>query len=95
MIQSQNDPLNRLEAQIDHLKSTMNEQILKFSNIIDISNQLDRIQESWCLDNFDQDSISTRQLELDNPKLWINWRVWTSRKLNLIVNVNPIFNFMT
>ena len=61
LIQSQNDPIDRLKAQIDHL----NEQILKFSNTLNISNQLDRNQESWCLEDFDQDSISTHQLELD------------------------------
>jgi len=46
----------------------MNEQILKFSNILDISNQLDRNQKSWCLEDFDQDSISTHQLELDQSQ---------------------------
>ena len=44
VIQSQNDPLDMLEAQMDRLESTMNEQILKLSIILDISNQLDRNQ---------------------------------------------------
>ena len=42
MIQSQNDHLDRLEAQMDCLENSMNEQILKISNILDIYNQLNR-----------------------------------------------------
>ena len=53
MIQSQNDPLDRLEVQMDRLKNLTNEQILKFSNILDISNQLDRSQELWYLEDLD------------------------------------------
>jgi len=50
---------------MDHLENSMNEQILKLSTILDISNQLDRSQESRCLKNFNQDSISLHQVELD------------------------------
>ena len=97
MIQSPNDLFDSLEEKMDHiqnLKNSMIEPILRISNNIALSNQLNRNQESWCLEGLDQDSISSHQLELDHPNLWTKWQVLTSMKLNLIVNVNPILNFV-
>jgi len=33
-------------------------------------------------------------LKLTNPKTWTNWKVFTSRKLNLIANVTSFHNFV-
>jgi len=44
-----------------------NEKILPntFSTIPDYPSHIDRNEESWCLGEFDQDSISPQNLELD------------------------------
>ena len=44
---------------IDHMQGLMNEQISRLSNILELTNQIDRSQESWCLEDLDQDSISS------------------------------------
>ena len=69
MIHSQNVPLDKLETQMDHLENLINEQILKFSSILDISNQFDGNQESWCREDVDEDWILNINLNLTNPKL--------------------------
>jgi len=67
----------------------MNEQILKFSNILDISNQLDRNQKSWCLEDFDQDSISTHQLELDQSQPLDKLASFDFKKIELDYECEP------
>ena len=67
MTLSENNPLDRLEAKIDgmqSLKNSMIEQIRRISNNIALSNKLNGNQESLCLEDLDQDSISSHQLEL-------------------------------
>ena len=66
LIQSENDflqSINRLEAQISCLINMVkdkNEETLPntSSTILDCPNHIDRNQESWCLGDFDQGSIS-------------------------------------
>jgi len=36
-----------------------------FSTILDFSSHIDKSQESWCLGNFNKNSILSHQLELD------------------------------
>jgi len=55
MIQSQNDPLDRLEAKMDRMQSSkksMNEQIFRISNILELTSQIDMNRESWSLEAF-------------------------------------------
>ena len=42
-------------------------------NILDTSNHFEKIQESWYLEDFDQDSISPQNLELDQYQPIENW----------------------
>jgi len=42
MIQSSNDPFDRLEEKIDHMQGLMNEQIFRLSNILELTNQIDK-----------------------------------------------------
>jgi len=37
----------------------------KYSTIPDCPNHIDRKEDSWCLGDFDQDSISSHKFELD------------------------------
>ena len=76
---------------MDHLKNTMNEQILKLSTILDIFNQLDRNQESWCLENFDQDSISSHQFELDQSQPLDKLASFYFNEIELDCETNPQF----
>jgi len=46
MIQSQNDPFDMLEEKIDRMQGLMNEQISRLSSIPELTNQIDRNQES-------------------------------------------------
>jgi len=62
---SQNDPFDRLGEKMNRMQSLMNEQISRLSNVHELTNQIDRNQELWCLEDFDQDSIISHQLELD------------------------------
>jgi len=62
--------INRLEAQISRLINIVKSRNGKTlpntsSTISNCPNQIDRNQESWCLGDFDQDSISPQHLELD------------------------------
>jgi len=55
---------------MDHFINTINdrnEETLRtqFLTIPDSPNHIDRNQESWCLEDFNQDSISSHQIELD------------------------------
>ena len=91
--------INRLEAQISYLVNTINdrnEETLPTQSLTipDSPSHIDRNQESWYLEDFNQDSIPYTDLNLINLKPLTNCQVFTSRKLNLIVNVNPIYNFM-
>ena len=47
-------------------KKTLTTQSL---TIPDFSSQIDRDQESWCLENFNQESISSHHLELDQYQI--------------------------
>ena len=44
---------------MDRMQGLMNEQISRLSNILELTNQIDRNQESLCLEDLDQDSISS------------------------------------
>ena len=78
MIQSQNDyiqfqtdclqSINRLEEKVSYMVNTINDRNAKtlpttFSTIPDSPNHID--EESWYLGDFNQDSISPHNFELD------------------------------
>ena len=74
LIQSKNNflqSINRLEAQMRRLINIVkdrNEKTLPntFLTIPNCPSHIDRNQESWCLRDYDQDSISPQHLELDH-----------------------------
>jgi len=68
MFQSSNDPFDGLEEKMDRLQGLMNEQISRLSNILELTNQVDRNQESLCLEDLNQDSISSHRYELDQSQ---------------------------
>jgi len=80
MIQTQNfviQSINRLEAQMSQLVNTINdknEKTLPYQSltILDISNPIDLAQESWCFGSFNQNSISSQPLELDQYQSFEN-----------------------
>ena len=78
MIQSQNDciqsqmdclkSLNKLEAKVSHLVNTINDRNEKtlpntFSTVLDSPSHIN--DESWYLEDFNQDSISPENFKLD------------------------------
>ena len=68
MIQCQNDPLDMIKARFSRLENMHrnNETFpIQYLNILDTSSHIEEIQESWYLEDFDQDSISPQNLELD------------------------------
>ena len=68
MIQFQNDPLNMIEVRLSRLKNIRrNKETLPTQSLIipNTSSHIDENQESWYLEDFDQDSISSQNLELD------------------------------
>ena len=75
MIQKQNDCihyLDRLDAQLDRLENIENvkETLLNtFLTIFDSPSPIDETNESWCLGDLDQNSISLHQRELDQSQL--------------------------
>jgi len=91
--------VNRLEEQMSRLINIVKERNEKTlpntcSTIIDCPSHIDRNEESWCLGDFDQDSISSHKLNLTNSKPWTNWQVFHSMILNLNVNVTLIPNLV-
>ena len=82
MIQSPNDPFDRLEEKMDRMQGLMNEQISRLSNILELTNQIDETDESWCVEDFDQDSISSHQRELDQSQPLDKLASITSMRLN-------------
>ena len=76
MIQNQNDYihyLNRLEARLDRLENIENVRIEKtlpstFLTIFDSPSPIDETDESWSLEELDQNSISSHQRELDQSQ---------------------------
>jgi len=68
MIQCQNDPLDTIETRLSRLKNILrNKKTLPIQslNILDTSSHIEENQESWYLEDFDQDSISSQNLELN------------------------------
>ena len=68
MIQFQSDPLNVIEVRLSRLENMRrNKKTLPVQSLTipDTSNHIDENQESWYLEDFDQDSISLQNLELD------------------------------
>ena len=61
---------------------------------LDTSSHIDENQESWYLEDFDQDLISPQNLELDQYEPIDELSIFILMRLNLIMNVNPIPNFV-
>ena len=67
---------------------------IQFLTNTDSPSHIDRNQESWYLEDFDQDSISPQNLELDQYQPIDELTSFISIKLNLIMNVTPTHNFV-
>ena len=68
MIQFQNDPLDMIEARLSRLKKLRrNKETLPIQSltILNTSSHIDENQKSWYFEDFDQDSISPQNLELN------------------------------
>ena len=68
MIQFQTDPLNMIETRLNRLKNMRrNKKTLPSQSLTipDTSSHIEENQESRYLEDFDQDSISPQNLELD------------------------------
>ena len=68
MIQFQSDPLDMIEAKLSRLENMRsNKETLPTQSltILDTASHIDENQESWYLEDFDQDSISPQNLELN------------------------------
>ena len=68
MIQFQSDSFDMIEVRLSRLENMQrNKKNLSTQSLIipDISSHIDENQESWHLEDFDQDSISLQNLELD------------------------------
>ena len=72
IIQGQNSfiqPIDKLEERISQLKKYIyrNEKTLPTQSLTipDFPSHIDKDQESWCLGKFNQDSILSHHLELD------------------------------
>jgi len=68
MIQFQSDPFNMIEGRLNRLENmcrNMKTLPTKSLTIPNTSNHIDENQKLWNLEDFDQDSISTQNLELD------------------------------
>ena len=82
MIQSPNDPFDRLKEKIDRMKGLMNEQIFRLSNILELTNQIDETNESWCLEDLIKIQFHRTNVNLINPNPWTNWQVLILIRLN-------------
>ena len=70
-IQSQKDSFNRLESSMSQLNNAYKEEetlSCQCFNNTHCPNHIDRNQESWCLGDFNQDSISSHHIELDQSR---------------------------
>jgi len=68
MIQCQNDPLDMKEVRLSRLENMRrNKETLPTQSLTipDTSSHIDENQESWYLEDFDQDSISPQNLKFD------------------------------
>jgi len=79
---------------MDHLNNLLNVKNEKtlpntFSIILDCPNQIERIQESWCLGDIDQDSISLHQLELDQSQILDKLASFHFKKIELDCECEP------
>ena len=71
MIQFQNDSFNKLEVLMSQLNNAYREEeTLPYQYLINSNypRHIDQNQESQCLEDFNQDSISPHQLELDQSQ---------------------------
>ena len=68
-----------------------NEEILSntFSTIPDYRRQIDRNQELWCLGDFNQDSIFSHQLELDQFQMFDELANFHFKKIELDCEREP------
>ena len=97
MIQFQSDPFHMIEARLSRLENKhRNEKILHTESLTipDISSHIDESQKSWYLEDFDQDSISPQNLELDQYQPIDELVSFHFNEIELIMNVNPIPNFV-
>ena len=97
MIQFQSDPLDMIEVRISRLENMHRNKItlpIQSLTIPNTSSHIDENQESWYLEDFDQDSVSPQSLNLTNINPLTSWQVFILMRLKLIMNVNPIPNFV-
>jgi len=92
-IHSQNDSFNRLETQKGHLVKTVNDRKKTLPNLFltipDSPNHINRNQESWCLENFNQDSIPPQHIELDQSQTLDKLISFHFKKIELEYECDP------
>jgi len=88
-----------MKAAIDRLEATISkwenryrdEKTLPYQclTISDTSSYIDETHESWCLGDFDQDSISTYQFELDQSQILNKLASFQLKKIKLDCEYEP------
>ena len=100
LIQAKNyvtQSINKLEAQMNRLIKDRDKKTLPntFLTIPKCPSHIDRNEESWCLEDFDQDSISSHQFELNQSQSLDKLKSFNFNKIELDCECEPIFNFVT
>ena len=97
MIHFQNDPLDMIEVRISRLenmhrnKKTLPIQSLTIPTLLSI---LMKTKNYGILKTLSKVQFHHKALNLTNINPLTNWQVFILMRLNLIMNVNPIPNFM-
>jgi len=102
LIQSENyfsQSLNRLEVQMSRLINIVKDRYEKTlpstcSTIPDCPSHIDKNQESWCLGDFDQDSISPQHLKLDQYQSFDKLASYSFYEIELDYECEPILNIV-
>ena len=98
MIQFQSDPLNMIEARLSRLKNmrrnkkTLPTQSWLFATLLAI---LRKIKNHCILKTLTKVQFHHKTLNLTNINPLTNWQVFILMRLNLIMNMNLIPNFVT
>jgi len=93
----QNDPLDMIEARVSRLenmrrnKETLPTQSL---NILDTSSHIEKTKNNGILKTLIKIQFHHKTLNLTNINPLIIWQVFILMRLNLIMNMNPIPNFV-
>jgi len=89
MIQFQSDPLNMIEARLSRLENMYRNKKLSLPTILDTSSDIDENKESKNLEEFDQNSILSHKLELDQFKTLIKLASFSFNEIELEWECDP------